>query len=165
LRRRRHQDADAILARHAGDVEATRRLVWPRHESADTSRGLVDFSDADWQRWPAGPYLVESRESGARLGATGLGFDTAYRATAGDVFANDAWGRGHATEAIGAMVGVAREAGVVRLYAPWHVDHPASAGVMETCGFARQGGLRRYAEFPNLGTAGPCDVPCYAPIL
>jgi ribosomal-protein-alanine N-acetyltransferase len=165
LRRPRREDADAIFARYAGDVEVTRQLGWPRHEAIDASRGFVDFSDADWQRWPAGPYLVESRESGTLLGATGLGFETAYRASTGYVFAKDAWGHGYATEALGAIVGVAREAGVVRLYALCHAEHSASARVMEKCGFACEGVLRRYAEFPNLGASGPCDVLCYARIL
>jgi ribosomal-protein-alanine N-acetyltransferase len=165
LRRPRHADAELIFARYAGDVEVTRWLGWPRHGAVDASRGFVDFSDGDWERWPAGPYLVESRESGALLGSTGLGFETAYRASTGYVFAKDAWGHGYATEALGAIVGVAREAGVVRLYALCHVGHPASARVMERCGFVREGVLRRYAPFPNLGTTGPCDVLCYALIL
>jgi RimJ/RimL family protein N-acetyltransferase len=165
LRRPRREDADAIFARYASDVEVTRRVGWPRHESVDASRGFVEMSDADWQRWPAGAYLVESRESGTLLGATGMGFETPYRAATGYVFAKDAWGHGYATEALGAIVGVARDVGVVRLYALCHAEHPASARVLEKCGFAREGVLRQYADFPNLGTVGPCDVLCYALIL
>ena len=33
------------------------------------------------------------------------------------------------------------------------------------CDFAREGTLRQYAAFPNLGPGGLCDVLCYAKIL
>jgi RimJ/RimL family protein N-acetyltransferase len=108
---------------------------------------------------------VESRETGELLGTTGLGFETPVRAATGYVFAKDAWGHGYATEALRAVHGVAQRAGVIRLDALCHVDHRASARVLEKAGFAREGVLKRYAEFPNLGVDGPCDVLCYALIL
>jgi RimJ/RimL family protein N-acetyltransferase len=54
---------------------------------------------------------------------------------------------------------------VVRLYALCHVDHRGSATTLEKCGFAREAVLKRYAEFPNLGTDGPCDFLCETLIL
>ena len=66
------------------------------------------------------------------------------------MLAKDAWGRGFATEALGAMVEIARASGVSRLYALCHVDHRPSAHVLEKCGFTCEGTLRQYAEFPNL---------------
>jgi RimJ/RimL family protein N-acetyltransferase len=154
-----------MFARYASDTDVTRLLGWPRHDSIDATRAFVDVSDAEWARWPAGPYLVESRESGELLGATGLGFETPHRASTGYVLAKDAWAKGYATEALQAVTGVAHRVGVVRLYALCHVDHRASARVLEKCGFEREGVLKRYAEFPNLGVDGPCDVLCYALIL
>jgi N-acetylglutamate synthase-like GNAT family acetyltransferase len=44
-------------------------------------------------------------------------FETPYRAQTGYVLAKHAWGRGYATEALGAMTALARQAGVRRLYA------------------------------------------------
>ena len=81
------------------------------------------------------------------------------------MLAKDAWGRGYATEALGAMVGIARAAGVRRLYALCHSEHLASARVLEKCHFAREGVLRGYAEFPNLKPVQPHDVLCYAILL
>src|SRR5437588_1939757 len=97
LRKPVPQDAEAIFARYAGDPEVTRLLGWPRHTSISMTRAFLEFSDREWERWPTGPCLVESRHDGALLGSTGLGFDTPDRAATGYVFARDGWGRGYAT--------------------------------------------------------------------
>jgi RimJ/RimL family protein N-acetyltransferase len=60
------------------------------------------------------------------------------------------------------MVELAPRLGLRRLYALCHVDHGASARVLDKCGFTREGILRRHAPFPNLGLDEPCDVYCYA---
>jgi RimJ/RimL family protein N-acetyltransferase len=165
LRKPNIDDAAEMFARYANDPEVTRLLGWARHLSVDATRAFIEISDNDWTRWSAGPYLVESRETGELLGATGLGFENPFRAATGYVLAKDAWGRGYATEALQAVTRVAADLGVIRLYALCHVDHRASARVLEKCDFSREGVLKRYAEFPNLGIDGPSDVLCYARIL
>jgi RimJ/RimL family protein N-acetyltransferase len=165
LRRPRAGDVDAIFARYASDPDVTRLVGWPRHRTVDDTRGFLSFSDDEWAKWPAGPYLIFARDDGRLLGSTGLIFETPYRAATGYVLAKDEWGRGYATEALDAMVGVARNTGVHRLYALCHSEHPASARVLEKCYFAREGVLRGYAEFPNLTPVQPHDVLCYAILL
>ena len=160
LRRPRPADAEAIFDRYASDPEVTRFLAWPLHENVAATRAFLAFSDAEWQRWPAGPYLVEDREDGRLLGSTGLAFKTPDRASTGYVFAKDAWGKGYATEALVAMVGVARDAGVTRLCAFCHVDHAASRRVLEKCGFRREGSAP--FEFPNLPPDASRDAYRYA---
>src|SRR5262245_29455034 len=110
LARPRAEDADAIIRRYAADPEVTRHVGCPRHTTVDDTRGFLAFSDAHWQQWQAGPYLVWSRADGALLGSTGLMFETPDRAMTGYVFAADARGRGYATEAVAAIVDVSREA-------------------------------------------------------
>ncbi|MCX6634283.1 MAG: GNAT family N-acetyltransferase [Acidobacteria bacterium] len=165
LRRPTAADAEAIFSRYAGDPEVTRFLSWPTHLTTDETRGFLGVSDAEWQRWPAGPYLVECRQTGVLLGGTGLSFETRVRVMTGYVLAKDAWGFGFATETLGAMVALAHRLGVRRLYALCHPDHPASTHVLEKGGFAREGLLRRYAPFPNLPPADPGDVLCYARVF
>ena len=165
LRRPRSGDADAVFRRYASDRDVTRFVGWPAHESVDDTRAFLEFSDAEWARWPAGPYLIESNSDAVLLGGTGLGFDTPQRAMTGYVLAKDAWGHGYATEALWSMVELAGRLGVERLYALCHPEHRASWHVLEKCGFAREGTLRRYAEFPNLQPATFGDVLCYARIL
>ena len=162
LRRPHRSDAEAVFDRYANDADVTRWLGWPTHEDIAATRAFLEFSDAEWARWPAGPYLIISREHGNVLGGTGLGFETPHRAMTGYVLARDAWGRGFATEALRAMTKVAPTIGVVRLYAICHVEHDQSWRVLEKCGFAREGVLRRHTVFPNLGRVAPSDVFSYA---
>lgn len=165
LRRPQADDAVAVFERYASDPEVTRFVGWPRHKSLEETRAFLAFSEAQWERWPAGPYLIVSREEGVLLGSTGLGFETPYRAATGYVLAKDAWGRGYATEALRAMVDVASRVGVRRLYALCHPEHRSSWRVLEKCGFGREGTLRCYAEFPNLEPGIPADVFCYATVF
>ena len=162
LRKPTVNDAGAVYARYASDAEVSRYLAWQLHQSAEMTRAFLEFSDSEWNRWPAGPYLIESREDGRLLGGTGLSFETSYRASTGYVIAKDSWGHGYATEAVRAMVDLSQSVGVVRLYALCHVDHGKSARVLEKTGFQREGILRRYLEFPNLAPGSPSDVYCYA---
>jgi ribosomal-protein-alanine N-acetyltransferase len=165
LRRPRAADADAIFMRFASDADVTRFVGWPRHRTVDDTRGFLQFSDAEWAKSPAGPYLIFARDDGRLLGSTGLMFETPYRAATGYVLARDEWGRGYATEALEAMIDLARTTGVRRLFALCHSAHAASARVLEKCNFAREGVLRGYAEFPNLMPIEPQDVLCYAILL
>jgi [ribosomal protein S5]-alanine N-acetyltransferase len=165
LRRPRERDAGAIFSRYSSDPEVTRLVGWPTHTAVADARAFIAYSEGQWAEWPAGPYLIETRRDGALVGGTGLAFETPYRAQTGYVLAKDAWGRGLATEALEAMVGVARDAGVRRLYALCHHTHRASARVLEKCDFAREGVLRAYSEFPNLPPVEPQDVLVYSILL
>ena len=162
LRRPREEDVEAIFSRYASDKDVTRFLAWPRHESLYATHTFLAFSDTEWARWPAGPYLVESREDCRLLGSTGLAFETAHRAATGYVFAKDAWGKGFATETLLAIIEIGRGVGLSRLYTLCHVENRPSWRVLEKCGFSREGVLRRHCEFPNLRPKEPCDVFCYA---
>jgi ribosomal-protein-alanine N-acetyltransferase len=161
LRPPQRKDADAIFA-FASDPEVTRFLGWPRHTSLDDTRAFLDVSAAEWAQWPVGPLVIESRADGRILGSTGLSFETPYRAGTGYVLARPHWGKGFASEALEAVVGLTERLGVQRLYALCHVAHPASASVLERCGFTLEGVLRRYLVFPNLDEQTAQDVRCYA---
>jgi RimJ/RimL family protein N-acetyltransferase len=165
LRRPRRSDAKAIFERYGSDAEVTRYLGWPRHESLKDTRRFVAFSDEHWERWPAGPYLVCSRTDGKILGSTGLGFETAERAATGYVLARDSSGQGFATEALTAMVQVATQLAVRRLYSLCHRDHRPSIHVLEKCGFLNEGAQRQDTGFPNLGIRAPAEVLVFAKAL
>ena len=165
LRRPKRSDAQEIFHRYASDREVTRFLSWPTHRSVADTLAFLAMSDDEWQRWPAGPYLVLTRENGARatlIGSTGLFYKSATRAITGYVFAKDAWGLGFATEALQAMIVVAENTGVARLEAICHAGHAASAHVLEKCGFSREEVQREHFVFPNLKPQTKSDVFCYA---
>jgi RimJ/RimL family protein N-acetyltransferase len=162
LHRPAARDLPEIFGRYAADAEVTRYMGFATHASIEDTRAFLALSDAQWQQWPAGAYLVRSRDEGRLLGSTGFGFETSYRAATGYVFARDAWGKGYASESLGAIVALAPRLGLARLYAVCHTAHRASSAVLERCGFTREGLLRRYLLFPNLGTGAPDDVYAYA---
>jgi len=101
---------------------------------------------------PAGPYLIERLGDHELLGGTGLAFETPTVAATGYVLAQDAWGHGYASEALAAVVVVARNQRVRRLYALCHPNYQASIRVLEKCGFVLEGLLAGFADFPNLGS-------------
>jgi ribosomal-protein-alanine N-acetyltransferase len=143
-------DAHAIFERYASDPAVTRYLAWPTHRSVDDTRLFIDFCELEWSRSPAGPYLILSKADGRLLGATGLSFDGSGAATTGYVLATDAWGKGYATEALQAMVDLARSLGLSTLGAFCHPDHTPSIRVLEKCGFKPDSSTQALVEFPNL---------------
>jgi len=155
-------DADEIFRRYASDPDVTRYLNWPRHRSVGDTRAFLSWCDGEWERWPAGPYLIRSRETGQLLGGTGLSFHTFQEAMTGYVLAKDAWGNGYATEALAAMVDLAWQLDVEWLFALCHPDHAASIHVLEKCQFVRDPGGTRAIEFPNLSPGQPIDATCFA---
>jgi ribosomal-protein-alanine N-acetyltransferase len=162
LQRPTSNDVPAIFTRYASDPNVTRYVAWPRHASTTDTELFLKFSDHEWNRWPAGPYLVRSRTDGSLLGSAGLAFESEIIASTGYVFAEDAWGHGYATESLRAMIELARRLSVRRLYALCHADHRASARVMEKAGLTKEEILPDYIMFPNLGKTGRSNVFSYA---
>jgi RimJ/RimL family protein N-acetyltransferase len=155
-------DAAAIFHAYAGDPEVTRFLGWPRHRSVRDTKDFIRFSLQEWERWPAGPYLILLRGDRRLIGSTGLGFQTRDAAVTGYVLARDAWGHGYATEALAAMVDLAPSIGVVRLFALCHPDHGPSQHVLEKCGFVLEPAAARPVQFPNLPNRQQQPALCYA---
>lgn len=156
-----YADAGEIFRRYASDPEVTRYLGWPRHQSIDDTRGFLAFSAAEWERWPAGPYLIRAKTDGRLLGSTGLAFVRDDEAMTGYVLARDAWGFGYATEALRAMVEVSQRLRLRRLFAPVHSDNRASARVLEKCGFTLDVGWSEPATFPNFNDGSRQAAVCY----
>lgn len=161
LVRPRMGDAAEIFARYASDPEVTRYLGWPRHRSVEETRAFLALSDSEWERWPAGPYLIRARAGDRLLGGTGFSFETPDRASTGYVLARDSWGLGYATEALAAIVEAARSIGVATLFALCHPAHRASQRVLEKCGFARDLRAAGTYEFPNLAPGSLQEVCRY----
>ena len=165
LRKPEAGDAAAMFSRYASDPAVTRYLWWATHRAVDDTRAFLSFSDAEWERWPAGPYLICTRADGTLLGGTGLAFETPHRASTGYVLARDAWGQGYASESLRAIVKAASRLDVQRLFALCHPDHGPSRRVLEKCDFQLEGRWRRHTEFPNLRRGVAADVLCYVSTL
>lgn len=164
FRRPERGDAAAILARFAADAEVTRYLSWPRHRGVGDTREFLEASEREWDAHGTGPYLIFTA-AGQLAGATGIHLETPYRASTGYALARDAWGLGYATEAARAMVELAWTLPrLVRLYALCHPENASSLRVLEKAGFEREGLLRKYLVFPNLGSSDPSDVLIYGQV-
>lgn len=164
LRRPVAADAGAIYTRYSSDTEVTKYVGWPTHQSIEQTKAFLAFSEAEWNRWPAGPYLIERQGDRELLGGTGLAFESPTAAATGYVLARDAWGHGYATEALTAIVDVARQLGVQQLFALCHPNHGASIHVLEKCGFVLEARLIGFADFPNLGSGQREDCLRYAQV-
>jgi [ribosomal protein S5]-alanine N-acetyltransferase len=162
LRRPRLPDAGAILHGWASDPVVTRYMSWPCHASLDSTIQFVRFSDSQWSAWPAGPLVIELRETGELIGSTGFAFVSSSEAEVGYVLAATFWGQGYATEALGSLIEVSPQLGLQRLTASVHPDNKASAGVLEKCGFARERAQSGEVTFPNLPLNTAVGVLAYA---
>lgn len=161
LRRPVAADAETIFHRYASDPRVTRFMAWPTHQSVAQTEAWLEYADTEWARWPANALLIFHREDGRLLGATGLDFATATRAETGYVLAHDAWGHGYATEALLAMVDLARSLGVEELVAGVHPSNPSSIRVLEKGGFQLRESHRGNGNFPNLEPELPQDRLVY----
>lgn len=161
LRRPIAADAESIFTRYASDPRVTRFMAWPTHRSIEDTRGFLQFCDAQWSESPAGGYLIIRTADNLLLGGTGLEFETSTRAETGYVLAQDAWGQGYATEALAAMVNLARSLGVLALSAGVHPEHGASIRVLEKGGFGLGERRPRTAGFPNLEPRMTQDLLVY----
>jgi ribosomal-protein-alanine N-acetyltransferase len=159
-------DAEAIFLRYASDPEVTRYLSWPTHRTIVDTAAFIAYSDAQWTGAGVGAYLIRARDDGTLLGSTGLTIDEAGEdVQTGYVLARDAWGRGYATEALHAMVAVARGLGLPRLVALCHVDHRPSRRVLEKCAFTCDPSWTARMEFPNLAPGVPQATLRYVRLL
>ncbi len=158
-------DAAAVFERYANDPDVTRFVSWPRHQSINDTEAFLKFSAQEWERWPGGPYMIRSRIDGRLLGGTGFGFEGPSDAITGYVLARDAWGYGYATEALKAVIEIARVIGVACLSATCHPQHRASWHVLEKCGFVRNARAHRQVEFPNLAPGMLQDAFVYRFVL
>lgn len=161
LRRPQMVDVEAVFQRYAADPKVTKYLSWPTHRSLDDTRAFLGFSDAEGANRPAGAYLILSRAEGTLLGGTGLSFETATEAVTGYVLAQDAWGKGYATETLTAMVELAADLGVKRLVAGCHPDNHASQRVLAKGGFRQEKREHLTSGWPNLGLAETQDTLLY----
>jgi RimJ/RimL family protein N-acetyltransferase len=126
------------------------RLPWPyRQQDA-----VVFLAQPRERETPAFAILSHEQDYPRIVGGTGFHRDGAHIAI-GYWLTPSVWGRGYATEAGKAMLGIARHAlGVKRLRA-WHfVDNPASGRVLRKLGFREVGSGQR----PCLARGGDVEA-------
>jgi 8-oxo-dGTP diphosphatase len=149
-------DIDAIVALLAERevVRYTARIPYPyARADAETWLALVERGRADGSEIV---FAIAGRAGGALLGTVGLGIDRDRReGVIGFWLGKPYWGKGYATEAVDAALGIAfDELGLVTVRAANLPENAASARLQEKLGLAATG--RGTAPFPARG--GDRDV-------
>ncbi|OYY91032.1 MAG: GNAT family N-acetyltransferase [Sphingomonas sp. 28-66-16] len=148
------EDAPALAEAIAHESVAFRlaRLPWPY-----TLEHAIDWLQRSQSRGDVVLHILAHEGACPRLiGAIGIhpdgdkgGHEIGYWLTP------DAWGRGYATEAGFAMLGIARHAmGLRRLHSGHFIDNPASGRVLAKLGFRNTGVEMRHCL--ALGIDKPC---------
>ena len=146
------EDAPALAAA-IGDERIVRNLAtapWP-YRLRDAEAFLAQ------PRNPVLPsFLIFERTDGEPLlvGACGLGRRASGNVELGYWISRPHWGRGLATEAGQALIGIARAMNLARLEASHFIDNPASGRVLEKLGFQPTGIIA-----PRLSCARGAEMP------
>ncbi|MFM7517890.1 MAG: GNAT family N-acetyltransferase [Pirellula sp.] len=154
-------DANAIFETYASDLAVTAYVGWPRHQNIDDTIAFIEFANAEWSRCSIGPYLIRNRQDGTLLGSTGISCTDSGEAMTGYVLAKANWGKGFATEVVRAMIGVARQLELQRLFALCHPAHGASRRVLEKTGFLLDSTWSKPITFPNVADGQSLVPVCY----
>ena len=87
-----------------------------------------------------GPFFIHRVVDDVVVGEIGGAFVEQDTIEIGYAIVSSVWGRGHATDAVRALVALARrDAAIARVVAHTPVDRPASGRVVEKAGFVRAG--------------------------
>ena len=146
------EDAPALAAAIA-DQAVVRNLAvvpWP-YTLRDAEAFLASPRD------PVLPsFLIFERTAGAPqlVGSCGLARRPSGAVEVGYWIARPFWGRGFATEACAALIGIAKTLGLAQLEGSHFLDNPASARVLEKLGFAPVGIVA-----PRMSCARGAEVP------
>ncbi|MBI1728318.1 MAG: GNAT family N-acetyltransferase [Candidatus Rokubacteria bacterium] len=158
------EDAAAIFDAYTQDAQVARYTTWSPHRSLDETRNFLEQHCVAGRK--AGnmfSWLITMSEGGPAAGMIDFRL-TACRAEVGYVLAQRYWGHGLMTEAAGAVVEwVIAQPEIHRVWATVDLENVASQRVLEKVGMVREGMLRRWVLFPNLGPV-PRDVWSFARI-
>jgi RimJ/RimL family protein N-acetyltransferase len=155
-------DARAVLEGYANDPEVTRFLLWKPGQRLEEIETFLRRSVERWERGDLLTWAITMRDSGELIGMIHVNIETS--AQVGYVIARAHWNRGYMTEALRAVVDWTLTRGdIYRVWAVCDTENVASARVMEKSGMQKEGVLRSYLVFPNLGPV-PRDCYCYAKI-
>ncbi len=83
-----------------------------------------------------GPFFIHRADDDVVVGEIGAAFVEGDAIEIGYAIVESVWGRGHATDAVQALVAIARsDAAIARVVAHTPLDRPASGRVVEKAGF------------------------------
>jgi [ribosomal protein S5]-alanine N-acetyltransferase len=162
LRKVSVDDRDAIFA-WAKDPEVTRYGSWGAHRTPHDTETFIESCVDQYHSEGLGPWAIELRETNTVIGTCGFGYLNRQDRCGGIGYflARPHWGKGHATEAVFAVLRFGFGAlALNRIEARCMPENTASERVMQKVGMKFEG-LLRQAMFKDEGFH---DVKLYARI-
>ena len=151
-------DTQMMFQNWASDPEVTKFMMWPPHQTADTTRTILEgwlplYENPDYYHW----VLVLD---GQAIGTVGL-FILNERAGVGDLgycLGRRWWRMGLMSEAVQAVINFAFDTVCFnRIEAHHSLDNPGSGGVMRKCGMRYEGRMRQ-KYLSTRGVYEDCDL-------
>ncbi len=141
LRRICRYDRDDMYD-YARREEVSRYLLWSAHPDKDYTKKLIDHLLCLYRSGEFFDFAVEYRENGKMIGTCGFASvdEKNNCAEVGYVLSPDYWGRGIASEALGAFLRFGFcDLELSRMEARYMIENTASRKVMEKCGMTFEG--------------------------
>lgn len=152
LRRLRYEDAEQIFYAYASKPEATRFVSWATHRSVDDTREYLRYAVHAWNTGMDYTYAIQLA-NGMLIGSIGMLHENG-RIQVGYILSPVHWGRGYATEACRAVLGLVEPLpGVYRIGTFVDAENIASIRVLAKCGMVQEAFLPRWFRFVNQGNA------------
>ncbi|MFM9012463.1 MAG: GNAT family N-acetyltransferase [Gemmatimonadota bacterium] len=153
----------AAVTREVSDPRVAHQTLLPHPYPVGAAEAFIGRCAMEWEAGKAATWAITRRDDMSLIGAIAVRMVRAHRT--GDLgywLAVPAWGQGFMTEAIDAVATAAFAGlGLHRLEARLFPDNPASARVLEKCGFRQEGTLRGALWKEN----APRDVRLYARLV
>ncbi|MFT4104145.1 MAG: GNAT family N-acetyltransferase [Lacrimispora sp.] len=164
LRRFTADDAEAMYKNWASDLEVTKYLTWPAHESVSVSRAVLDgwvsaYEHENTYQWA----IVLKNESMEPVGSIGVVHqeERISMASIGYCIGRKWWNQGITSEALSAVMDFLFDTvGFNRIEARHDLLNYNSGRVMKKCGMRYEGTMRA----ADLNNQGICDA-CYYALL
>ena len=145
LRRMSVKDRDDMFE-YARREDVTRYLLWKPHKTSDHTKRYLAYVTGLYKSGNFYDFAVEYRENSKMIGTCGFAsIDSANDcAEVGYVLSPDYWGKGIASEALGALLRFGFcDLRLNRIEARYMVENAASRRVMEKCAMTYEGTFRQ----------------------
>lgn len=156
------EDAKAMFENWASDLEVTKYLTWPAHDSVDASRmvlkdWIAEYPNENFYQWAIVPKESESCAIGS-IAAVNLNDDVSL-VHIGYCIGRSWWHRGITSEALKVVMDFFfDEVEVNRIESRHDPRNPHSGMVMQKCGMKYEGTMRS----SDRNNQGICDACWYA---
>lgn len=157
-------DSNAMYQNWAADIEVTKYLMWPAHESQEISEMVTkewvdSYSKNNFYQWA----IIFKEESDKPIGSIAITHmdERISMLHIGYCIGREWWHRGITTEALAAVINfLFKNVEAKRIESRHDPQNPNSGAVMKKCGMVYEGTLKS-SDWNNQGI---CDA-CYYSIL